>query len=70
MSRLDCADETAFGERSDGEHSPTPSANAQTKRLRSTRSVARKLVIFAIEYFIVVKFASFDLCFCFSRSSG
>ena len=32
MSRLGCADEAAFGERSDGEHSPTPSADTQTER--------------------------------------
>ena len=67
MSRFVCADEAASGERSDGEHSPTPSADAQTERLRSTRSVVRKrsrsshttsdsLVAsyFAIEYFLVV----------------
>ena len=42
MSRLDYADEEVSGERSDVEHSPTPSADAQTERLRSTRSVARK----------------------------
>ena len=42
ISRLGCADEAASGERSDGEHSPTPSADIQTERPRSTRSVARK----------------------------
>jgi len=42
ISRFGCADEATSGERSDGEHSPTPSADAQTERLRSTRSVARK----------------------------
>ena len=67
MSSIGCADEAAFGERSDGEHSPTPSADTQTERLKSTRSVARKRSssshttsdrivarYFAIEYFLVV----------------
>ena len=42
MSRLDYADEAVSREKSDEEHNPTPSADAQTERLRSTRSVASK----------------------------
>ena len=42
MSDLGCADEEAGEDRSDREHSPTLSADTQTERLRSTRSVARK----------------------------
>ena len=39
---LDCADEEAAGERSDGEQSPTPSANTEAGHPKGVRSVARK----------------------------
>jgi len=42
MSNLGCADEEAAKERSDGEHSPTPSGGTQAGHPRGARSVVRK----------------------------
>ena len=42
MSNLGCADEEAGDDRSDREHSPTPSADTQNGNSRGARSVARK----------------------------
>jgi len=42
MSNFGCADEEAAGEKSDGEHSPTPSADAQAGHPKGTRSTVRK----------------------------
>ena len=42
MSNLGCADEEAAGERSDREHSPTPSVDTQAGHSKGARSVVRK----------------------------
>jgi len=42
MSNLGCADEEAGEERSDRDHSPTPSAYTQAGHPRGARSVVRK----------------------------
>ena len=42
MSNLGCADEEAGEDRSDREHSPTPSADTQTGHPRGARSAVRK----------------------------
>ena len=42
MSNLGCADEEAGEDRSDREHSPTPSTDAQTGHPRGARSAVRK----------------------------
>ena len=42
MSDLGCADEDAAGEKSDGEHSPAPSAKTQAGHPKGARSVVRK----------------------------
>ena len=41
-SDLGCADEEVAGEKSDGEHSPTPSADTQVRHRKGTRSTVRK----------------------------
>ena len=42
MSDLGCADEEAAGEKSDGEHNPTPSADTQVGHLKGMHSTVRK----------------------------
>ena len=42
MSDLGCADEEAGEDRSDREHSPTPSADTQAGHRRGARSAVRK----------------------------
>ena len=42
MSNFGCADEEAAGEKSDGECSPTPSADTEAGHPKSMRSVVRK----------------------------
>ena len=42
MSNLGCANEEAGEERSDGGHSPTPSADTEAGHPKSMRSVVRK----------------------------
>jgi len=41
-SDLGCVDEEAAGEKSDGEHSPTPSADTQVGHPKGMRSTVRK----------------------------
>ena len=42
MSNLGCADEEAAGEKSDGEHSPTPSVDTKVGHPNGTCLTARK----------------------------
>ena len=42
MSNFGCADEEAAGEKSDGERSPTPSADTEAGHPKGVRSMARK----------------------------
>ena len=42
MSNLGCADEEAAGEKSGGEHSPTPSTDTQVGHPKGTRSTVRE----------------------------
>ena len=42
MSDFGYADEEAAGEKSDGEHSPTPSTDTQVGHPKGTRSTVRK----------------------------